>query len=45
MLESEVGIDYSNLRDLLAAEKWQKADEETWKLMLKTVNREKQGSP
>ncbi|MBD2186037.1 GUN4 domain-containing protein [Planktothrix sp. FACHB-1355] len=41
-LPSDVGMDYTHLRDLLAALKWREADEETRLLMLKTVNREKQ---
>ncbi|MEB3177641.1 MAG: serine/threonine-protein kinase [Nostocaceae cyanobacterium] len=32
-----VEIDYTKLRDLLAAGKWQKADEETWFLMCQSV--------
>jgi GUN4-like len=43
-LESAQGIDYRQLRDLLKAEKWQEADEETRKVMLKVVNRESEGS-
>ncbi|MCL1474802.1 GUN4 domain-containing protein [Argonema antarcticum] len=41
-LASDVGIDYTYLRDLLAALKWRKADEETRRLMLKAVDREQQ---
>ncbi len=41
ILESEVGIDYSNLRDLLASGKWKEADEETYRLTLKVADREK----
>jgi serine/threonine protein kinase len=39
-LESAKGIDYTHLRDLLQAGKWQKADEETAKKMLETMSRE-----
>jgi GUN4-like/CHAT domain len=42
-LESEKGLDYRNLRDLLKAEKWREADEETLRVMLKAVNQENQG--
>ncbi len=38
ILESEVGIDYSNLQDLLAAGKWQEADKETYRLVIKVSN-------
>lgn len=37
-------IDYSQLEDLLAAGKYQEADRETWNLMLKIGDREKEGS-
>lgn len=42
LLKSENGVDYRNLRDLLKAEKWREADEETLKVMLKAANRENQ---
>jgi uncharacterized caspase-like protein len=42
-LKSERGVDYTNLRDLLAAKKWQDADEETARVMLKVAGREKEG--
>ncbi|MEK0195103.1 MAG: hypothetical protein EAZ81_07235 [Verrucomicrobia bacterium] len=42
-LVSAVGIDYSNLRNLLAAKKWQEADEETTKLMLRAAKCEEKG--
>ncbi|WP_242040686.1 serine/threonine-protein kinase [Coleofasciculus sp. FACHB-1120] len=42
-LSSEVGIDYSKLRDLLAAGKWQQADRETAALMLKVADRQQEG--
>ena len=42
-LLSEKGIDYTHLRDLLAAGKWQEADEETAKNMLKVADRTEQG--
>jgi hypothetical protein len=37
------GVDYSPLRDLLAAGQWKEADELTWKLMLKAAKREQEG--
>jgi hypothetical protein len=40
VLESEKGIDYRNLRDLLKEKKWRESDEETLKVMLKATNRE-----
>lgn len=40
-LSSAVGIDYTQLRDFLAAGKWQAADEATEILMLKAAGREK----
>ncbi|MFB2936675.1 GUN4 domain-containing protein [Aerosakkonemataceae cyanobacterium BLCC-F154] len=41
-LSSEVGIDYTKLRDLLATGKWKEADQETWIVMLKIAGREKE---
>jgi serine/threonine protein kinase len=41
---SAVGMDYTNLRNLLVAKKWREADEETKRVMLKVAGREKQGS-
>jgi hypothetical protein len=40
---SAVGMDYINLRNLLAAKKWQEADDETARVMLKVAGREKEG--
>ncbi|HIK05890.1 MAG TPA: GUN4 domain-containing protein [Trichormus sp. M33_DOE_039] len=40
-LASEKGVDYSRLRDLLAAKKWQEADDETYLVMLQIVGRKK----
>jgi serine/threonine protein kinase len=40
---SAVGMDYINLRNLLAAKKWQEADEETLRVMVKVAGREKAG--
>ncbi|MFM6472405.1 MAG: GUN4 domain-containing protein, partial [Dolichospermum sp.] len=37
-LKSDVGMDYNKLRDLLKAEKWQEADEETARVMLAVGN-------
>lgn len=42
-LESAVGMDYRELRDLLAAEKWEEADEETLRVMLAVAKREDEG--
>jgi hypothetical protein len=42
-LPSEKGVDYTQLRDLLAAGKWKEADEETLAVMLKASGREKDG--
>ena len=41
-LKSARGVDYTRLRDLLAAHKWKEADEETVKVMLKAAGREKE---
>jgi hypothetical protein len=38
-LISEVGVDYSNLAELLVANKWRQADEETSSVMLKISRR------
>lgn len=38
-LRSEVGIDYTMLRDLLAAKRWTEADRETARLMCKAVGK------
>ncbi|MEH2180038.1 GUN4 domain-containing protein [Nostoc sp.] len=42
-ISSEKGINYTRLRDLLAAGKWKEADEETFAVMLKASSREKEG--
>ena len=42
-LISAVGIDYSQLQELLAAEKWPEADEETRIVMLRVARKERQG--
>ncbi len=42
-LLSDVGANYTHLRDLLAAGKWKEADEETRKVMLKVADRESVG--
>ncbi|MEG3889418.1 serine/threonine-protein kinase [Microcoleus sp. Z1_A1] len=42
-LKSARGVDYTRLRDLLAAGKWKEADGETLKVMLKAARREKEG--
>ena len=41
-LKSEVGINCTKLRDLLAAQKWEEADQETIQVMLAVTNREKE---
>jgi uncharacterized caspase-like protein len=41
-LKSAKGIDYTQLRDLLKAQKWKEADQETARVMLKVANREKE---
>ncbi|GGA11278.1 GUN4 domain-containing protein [Okeania sp. KiyG1] len=38
-----IGVDYTQLRNLLAAEEWKKADEETERCMLKIARREEEG--
>ncbi len=40
---SAKGVDYTQLRDFLAESEWEKADQETVKVMLKAAGREKQG--
>jgi serine/threonine protein kinase len=42
-LHSAVGMDYSKLRDLLAAGMWKEADAETARVMLAVAKREKEG--
>jgi GUN4-like len=42
-LASAVDIDYSELRNLLVSKKWQEADRETAKLMLRVTKREEKG--
>lgn len=42
-LKSARGVDYTNLRDLLATGEWKEADRETFKVMLKAARREKEG--
>jgi DNA-binding Xre family transcriptional regulator len=42
-LGSERGVDYSRLRDLLAAGKWRDADRETGTIMLKAASKVRQG--
>ncbi|MEZ2279428.1 MAG: GUN4 domain-containing protein [Microcoleus sp.] len=42
-LVSAVGMDYINLRNLLAAGKWKEADRETARVMLKVAGREEKG--
>ncbi len=42
-LSSEKGVNYTRLRDLLAAGKWKEADAETLAVMLKVSGREQEG--
>ncbi|NER28825.1 MAG: GUN4 domain-containing protein [Symploca sp. SIO1C4] len=42
-LSSERSVDYTKLRDLLAAGEWKQADEETFAVMLQATSRETQG--
>ncbi|BAB76648.1 protein kinase domain-containing protein [Anabaena sp. FACHB-709] len=42
-LKSSVGMDYRQLRDLLAVGKWKEADAETARVMLAAMKREKEG--
>ncbi|HEY9874091.1 MAG TPA: serine/threonine-protein kinase [Candidatus Obscuribacterales bacterium] len=42
-LSSAVGVNYSNLRNLLAAGNWEEADAETVNVMLKAAGRENEG--
>jgi hypothetical protein len=39
-LASEKGIDYTKLRDLLAAKNWKEADQETYQVMIQAVGKE-----
>lgn len=38
-LNSEVGVDYQKLQHLLAAGKWEQADEETWAVMCEALDK------
>ncbi|NJN90297.1 MAG: GUN4 domain-containing protein [Leptolyngbyaceae cyanobacterium SL_5_14] len=38
-LSSEKGIDYTKLRDLLKAQRWQEADRETYEVMIRAVGK------
>ena len=42
-LDSEKGIDYTKMRNLLSEKKWKEAEEETAKVILKAVNGESSG--
>lgn len=42
-LTSEKGVDYSTLQELLAAQKWQEADQETRQKMLQVMGKQEQG--
>jgi hypothetical protein len=43
LISRSTGVDYTNLRDLLATGKWKEADEETSRAMLQAAKREKEG--
>ena len=43
LISKTTGVDYNRLRDLLEAGKWQEADRETKRMMLKAAGREKEG--
>jgi hypothetical protein len=43
LISRSTGVNYTRLRDLLAAKKWKEADEETARVMLKAAKREKEG--
>ena len=43
LLNSEKGIDYTRLRDLLKAGRWKEADQETQERMLQVTNRSQEG--
>ena len=43
LISKATGVDYTKLRDLLAAEKWKEADQETTRAMLQTAGRENEG--
>ncbi|MEE3717153.1 GUN4 domain-containing protein [Tumidithrix elongata RA019] len=38
---SKIGVDYSNLQHLLAAGKWQEANQETWNVMCQALHKAK----
>jgi len=43
-LRSEKGIDYTKLRDLLKAQQWKEADQETYRTMIRAVGRKEGNS-
>lgn len=43
LISNTTGLNYTRLRDLLAAGKWQESDKLTTKMMLKVASREQQG--
>ncbi|GBL10195.1 Ycf53-like protein [Microcystis aeruginosa Sj] len=43
LISRSTGVNYTRLRDLLAAGKWKEADEETARAMLQAAKREKEG--
>ncbi|MCZ8201525.1 MULTISPECIES: caspase family protein [unclassified Microcystis] len=43
LISRSTGVNYTNLRDLLAAGKWKEADKETNRAMLQAAKREKEG--
>ncbi|WP_233501326.1 serine/threonine-protein kinase [Acaryochloris thomasi] len=44
LLRSAAGLDYRPLRNLLAAENYREADQETWHLLLQAADRQAEGS-
>ena len=43
LISKSTGVNYTNLRDLLAQGKWKEADEETYRVMVLAAKRETQG--
>jgi hypothetical protein len=43
LISRSTGVNYTNLRDLLAAGKWKRADQETTRAMLQATKREEEG--
>ncbi|MBR8828293.1 MAG: GUN4 domain-containing protein [Gomphosphaeria aponina SAG 52.96 = DSM 107014] len=43
LVSSETGVDYTQLKNLLAAGEWEEADQVTYDLMVEATNREDEG--